>query len=75
MSWKTKQKVMDWLGKKGVFSTPSVVQKAGEYVAPNRRQRRAQLAIRSAALATPARRKHEKRGAPGRASKGRSRGR
>jgi hypothetical protein len=40
-------------------------------IAPNRKARRADFAIRQAALAAPIRRKHEKRGAPGRASKGR----
>lgn len=40
-------------------------------VAPNRKMRRAELAKRQAVISAPARRKHEKRGASGRSSKGR----
>lgn len=73
MSWKTKHKLMDWLGKHGIFGSPTAAPNPGEYVDLNRKQRRAQVSIRMKAASAPNRAKYEKRGAPGRASKGRSR--
>jgi hypothetical protein len=75
MSWKAKHKLMDWLGKKGIVGSPTAAPNPGVYVGSNRKQRRTQTAIRLKTASAPNRAKYEKRGAPGRASKGRSRGR
>lgn len=61
-------KVMEKIaGKPGVPSLQPVSQ-----VAPNRRAQRAHWAMQQKLVAAPKRRKHEKRGAPGRRSKGRA---
>lgn len=61
-------KVMDKIvGQPGVPSLEPVPQ-----AAPNRRAKRAHWAMQQKQVAAPKRRKHEKRGAPGRRSKGRA---
>ena len=62
---------LNWLADRGLIGTPRLPQHEVP-IAPNRRSKRAQQAIALKQAATPARRKHEKRGAPGRSSKGRA---
>lgn len=61
------KKVVDSLF--GTVSAPKA--SAMEFASRNRKQIRAEAARQQAMLSAPARRKYEKRGAPGRSSKGR----
>lgn len=63
--------ILDWLAQRGIIGTPAV----GREPVPmrfNRASRRYQQALMLKDAAEPRRRKYEKRGAPGRASKGRA---
>lgn len=54
-----------------MFGTPAVLKEKVQFGRPNRKQKRVNAATAIKKASASARRKHEKRGAPGRSAKGR----
>lgn len=64
-------RILNWLAERNIIGTPTVGNQP-VYIQPNRAARRFQQAQALKQAAVGNRRKYEKRGAPGRSSKGRA---